>query len=35
MRVNFGTLYLCEGQAFRAVSMHGATPAYLRLASVS
>jgi GAF domain-containing protein len=27
---NFGTLYLREGEAFRAVSMHGATPAYLR-----
>src|SRR6202023_4140129 len=23
---NFGTLYLREGEAFRAVSMHGATP---------
>ncbi|HEY1431384.1 MAG TPA: GAF domain-containing protein [Stellaceae bacterium] len=27
---NFGTLYLREGEAFRAVSMHGATPDYLR-----
>jgi signal transduction histidine kinase len=27
---NFGTLYLREGQGFRAVSMHGATPAYLQ-----
>src|SRR6516225_5484668 len=27
---NFGTLYLREGDAFRAVSMHGATPAYMR-----
>jgi two-component system, NtrC family, sensor kinase len=27
---NFGTLYLREGHAFRAVSMHGATPAYMR-----
>jgi two-component system, NtrC family, sensor kinase len=27
---NFGTLYLREGQRFRAVSMHGATPAYLQ-----
>jgi GAF domain-containing protein len=27
---NFGTLYLREGDAFRAVSMHGATPDYLR-----
>jgi GAF domain-containing protein len=27
---NFGTLYLREGQAFRAVSMHGATPDYLQ-----
>jgi two-component system, NtrC family, sensor kinase len=27
---NFGTLYLREGEAFRAVSMHGATPGYLR-----
>src|SRR5215813_4520753 len=26
---NFGTLYLREGEAFRAVSMHGATPDYL------
>jgi len=26
---NFGTLYLREGEAFRAVSMHGATPHYL------
>jgi GAF domain-containing protein len=26
----FGTLYLREGDAFRAVSMHGATPAYLQ-----
>jgi GAF domain-containing protein/DNA-binding response OmpR family regulator len=25
---NFGTLYLREGDAFRAVSMHGAPPAY-------
>src|SRR5262245_14341851 len=27
---NFGTLYLREGEAFRAVSMHGATPDYLQ-----
>jgi two-component system, NtrC family, sensor kinase len=27
---NFGTLYLREGQGFRAVCMHGATPAYLQ-----
>src|SRR5262245_55945721 len=27
---NFGTLYLREGEAFRAVSMHGATPHYLQ-----
>jgi signal transduction histidine kinase len=27
---NFGTLYLREGEAFRAVCMHGATPAYLQ-----
>src|SRR5262249_15629744 len=27
---NFGTLYLREGEGFRAVSMHGATPDYLR-----
>src|SRR5262249_6996987 len=27
---NFGTLYLRESEAFRAVSMHGATPDYLR-----
>ena len=27
---NFGTLYLREGEAFRAVSMHGATPDYLK-----
>jgi class 3 adenylate cyclase/putative methionine-R-sulfoxide reductase with GAF domain len=27
---NFGTLYLREGDAFRAVSMYGATPAYLQ-----
>ena len=27
---NFGTLYLRENNAFRAVSMHGATPAYLQ-----
>jgi GAF domain-containing protein len=27
---NFGTLYLQEGDGFRAVSMYGATPAYLR-----
>jgi signal transduction histidine kinase len=27
---NFGTLYLREDDAFRAVSMHGATPDYLR-----
>jgi GAF domain-containing protein len=27
---NFGTLYLREGAAFRAVSMHGATPDYLK-----
>jgi GAF domain-containing protein len=27
---NFGTLYLRQGYAFRAVSMHGATPAYMR-----
>jgi two-component system, NtrC family, sensor kinase len=27
---NFGTLYLREGDAFRAVSMHGATPAYMQ-----
>jgi GAF domain-containing protein len=27
---NFGTLYLREGEAFRAVSMHGATPHYSR-----
>src|SRR5262249_13870015 len=27
---NFGTLYLREGEAFRAVSMHGAPPAYLQ-----
>src|SRR3974390_973076 len=26
----FGTLYLREGHAFRAVSMHGATPAYMQ-----
>jgi GAF domain-containing protein/DNA-binding response OmpR family regulator len=25
---NFGTMYLREGEAFRAVSMHGAPPAY-------
>jgi signal transduction histidine kinase len=28
---NFGTLYLREGEAFRAVCMHGATPAYLQV----
>jgi two-component system, NtrC family, sensor kinase len=27
---NFGTLYLREGDAFRAVSMHGATPTYMQ-----
>src|SRR5262249_7094937 len=27
---NFGTLYLREGDAFRAISMHGATPAYMQ-----
>ena len=27
---NFGTLYLRQGEAFRAVSMHGATPHYLQ-----
>jgi two-component system, NtrC family, sensor kinase len=27
---NFGTLYLREGDAFRAVSMHGATPPYMQ-----
>ena len=27
---NFGTLYLREGDAFRAVSMHGATPSYMQ-----
>jgi signal transduction histidine kinase/putative methionine-R-sulfoxide reductase with GAF domain len=27
---NFGTLYLREGEAFRAVSMHGATPDYMQ-----
>ena len=25
----FGTMYLCEGEAFRAVAMHGAPPAYV------
>jgi two-component system, NtrC family, sensor kinase len=24
----FGNLYLCEGDAFRIVAMHGAAPAY-------
>jgi GAF domain-containing protein len=32
---NFGTLYLREGDAFRAVSMHGATPTYMQRAWVS
>jgi GAF domain-containing protein len=27
---SFGTLYLREGDAFRAVSMHGATPTYMQ-----
>ena len=31
----FGTMYLCEGDAFRAIAMHGARAAYVRVRSAN